>query len=278
MKKLLKYGFFTTIASTGALSLSTAASAAVLFGNPPNQLSFNFLFNLEDLDLVRDGGGVLNAVLPTPSVVFQGGLLEIAGNGNLGDPFTPCNTGTITSLECSGTIQDFTVATGVVDPFITVTDTTGPVTLDYSLTIDTDSITDPLGISVLTFSDDGVPGGPSAASCVANPAQNGCSALIRFQANGKLTVIDSPTGVGVGDVVDIFYSYTGPRILVDGDTSTSCGANAGDTCTLQFLQTSSSANILAVQQAVPEPGSASAVLGLGVLGAVGIIKRKKKLS
>lgn len=300
---LLAISLAVPLAAGGILGVSSSASAAGLFDPLPafNQLSFTVNFDITSLNLANVGGTL---VIPTlgapgggPNILFQpkvpgGGPapvgsvadLPISGNSNSGGfGFTVCNTGGSISTDCTGTIRSFNASGNAADnpapDFIRILGAGAQLgNLDYTLSLDVPTITDPTGLgSVIKFTDDGLPGGPTAAQCRTNPAQNGCAATVDFFAMGKLTVNTSPNGMDVGKTFDIAYSYAGPRILVDAANSSGNCTNNGSNCKLEFLPTTGAGNgILTVQQvAVPEPSTTAALLGLGVVGFLGASKRKK---
>lgn len=304
MKKLLSLGLIAPLAAAGALSVSSAASAASFLNTtgevPPfNQLSVSVNFDVQSLNYTRVG------VVPGPPVTSYTNPLNLAitgygtaGNGPLidfnpqainvsgttnigGDAFTICNTGGTNSTNCGATITDFIAdGTGTVNPFINVLGSGTATGLNYDFSLDKASLSDPVGLSILKFKSlSNVPADNLA--CASNPfstAGGGCAAQIDFAATGKMNVIGAaaPYGSEAGNTYNVTYSYAGPDLVVDRTNSTNCGSAVGNTCTINFFPTTGAGNLrVTVNQAVPEPGTVGALLGLGTLGLLSTAKRKK---
>lgn len=332
--RLLSLTLAVPLAAAGALSISSAASAAI-FGPGLNQLNFGVSFDLQNLNYQRFAPGLPGLSNPTDLILKGAGLqnptaapgtqLGTTGTGNgtnipgpandsaivdflTGDPsapigistvnvggvgFTICNVGGFTSTTCTpASISDFIINTsvasinkaailmagqGIVNPFITVLGAGAAAGLNYSFELDKTTIDTSIpGQSILQFA-----GTPTTGStpCAVNPGQAGCEGFIDFFAKGKLTILGIPADPEfageLGKVYDVSYSYAGPRLAVDAANSTSCGPNPGDMCRIEFIQTTGAGNIRATITPVPEPGTVGALLGLGVIGSFGALKRKK---
>lgn len=301
--KFLKTVFTSSVfASSAFIVQSNAASAAFLNTTddvPPfNQLSIGVNFDVSDLDLIRltPGSGLENPedlLIPGygtagngPGINFTPNDINVSGTANIGgEAFTVCNTGTTNSGTCEGMITNF-IADAFTDypTFITVTGVAPVSDLDYNFSLDGSSITNPITPTegIISFTDDALPGGPTSAQCIVDPGQGGCAGLINFFAKGTLTVNGVADGSGfdseVGQTYPVSYSYSGPRILVNGPTTTSCGTTPGDLCSLNFDLTTGAGNLLVQIEAgetTPEHNSPVALLGLGIISAIGMLNRKK---
>ncbi len=146
MKKLLKSALFSSLVAAGSFGAVNGASAAIFSEDSLNQLSFNVIYDIENLqyervtgfssipdnpdnpfDLVAKGldllpgGGPGVRTTDAPNIEFLPGSptaeLSIAGTGNLSgglDGFEICNTGTLNSTNCTpAEIRDFTLDSSV---------------------------------------------------------------------------------------------------------------------------------------------------------------------
>lgn len=267
------------VAAISAASLPNVANAAIF--NDGDALSFGVVANIQDL-VFADTPTIAPFFDFQPPPNAPGGNnpadTNIAGLGNISqDPtgFSSCNTGSLNSGTCNGTIRDFTAiqpgndagiaGTGGANSFLSITNPgpVGPATSTWNFSLLTSTIENPNDDTASVFTP--IPEVlPSGFVCGPGSLAVGCSLSLDFTAEGK--VFDTATEELA--YVTYFYAVTG--ITIDTVTSTP----DGDIFTTStFAQ---AGNLRVEVKNVPEPGTVSSLLAMGMVASFGFLRQKSR--
>lgn len=307
-KLLAQLAVALPVAAVTATSFSSAASAVTFTAG--DALSFGIVADIQNISLVTSGPGPFPDVFVNfqPDVPAFGSLAPANVSGvsfsNISTDaagFRSCNTGGLNSTSCIadpangpdslgnlGGIRDFTIdsnapftddttvnGTNGFDSFLVIqNDGSGPAPIEggptpgaasnwyFSLLTTTLENPDPSRSSLFTrlpgTSDDGsncLAGSTTGASLL------GCELELDFTASGK--VLDTATNELAH--VNYFYAVTGielDSVNPDGTFNTTSFANAG--------------NLRVAVKDVPEPGTVSSLLALGMVGSFGFLRQKSR--